>query len=202
MSKPDLSRWPNLQLATHPVLDWVETTYEPATLLLMAEAISKNPHPIQTRAAAGQPGAWDSAIEQLISTLADSPAALKALNQRRPLPPRKVVGLNRAVHFLVRLEMRGSGETKRALSDVAKVWDSTEATIKEDRTTFSVKTPTEYRHDDAKRIAAQIINDTSVTRGMTRTEVLEAFDADMKRRAKQWLDAKRIGKNRRKFPDL
>ena len=195
MSKPDLSRWPNLRLATHQVLDWVETTYDPATLLAMAEAISKSPHPIQTRTAAGLPGVWDSAIEQLIRTLVDSPAALKALNKPRLLPPRQVVGLNRAVHYQVRLEMRGEGEIKRAMSDVAKVWSATEATIKEDRTIFSVKTPAEYRHDDAKRIAAQIINDTSVTRGITRAEVLEAFDADMKHRAKQWLGAK---KNREK----
>jgi hypothetical protein len=194
VSKPDLSRWPNLQLATHPVLDWVETTYDPATLLEMADAIRKDPHPIQTRTAAGMPAVWNPPIEALLRALADTPAALEKLNRTRPTPPRRVEGLNRAVHYLVRLELRND-RVKDALADVAKVWGASEATIKEDRTNHSVKNPREYKRDDANRLAAQIINDTAVRQSKTRAEVLKAFDADMKHRAKQLRGAK---KNREK----
>ena len=188
----DLARWPNLKIATHPMLDWVEPVYDATLLLEMAKAVSENPHPIQTRTAAGMPGVWDPVIEGLLRALAEKPAALKLLNEPRPTMPREVKGLNRAVHYHVRLELR-DGRVKDALADVAEVWGKSEDTIKEDRTMFSVnnrkknpeRNPRRYLPDDAERIAAQVINDSMVARRMTRTEVLAAFDADMKHRAAQ-----------------
>jgi hypothetical protein len=195
----DLSRWPNLKLATHPVLDWVETTYDQATLLKMAEAISKNPHPIQTRTATGAAGVWDTAIESLLRALADAPAALEKLNRTRPTPPRRVVGLNRAVHYFVQLEILGPdglGYERKddALKNVSDAWGKSVATIKEDRTTHTAKTnPSQYwcddtgdiqRPEDAKRVTEQILVAAMVAYGMTRTEALKGFDSDMRHRAK------------------
>jgi hypothetical protein len=180
----DLARWPNLKLPTHPALDWVEPLYSSERLLEMANAISKNPHPIQTRTPEGMPGVWDTAIESVLRALASNAAALKEMNHRRPLPPRRVVGLNRAVHYIVCLELR-KGAAKRALADVATVWDAKEATVREDCTDFHVKKRSPFAPTDAHFIAEQIIAGCSINRHVLRATVLKAFDADMKHRAAQ-----------------
>ena len=185
MSTPDLSRWPNLKMPTHSALDWHEALYTGPRLLELASAISKNPHPIQTRTPEGLSGVEDPAIESVLRALANSPAALKALNRHRPMPPRRVVGLNRAVHYIVRLEIRGKNKRKHALADVARVWGAKVATIEEDRTDHHVKKRDPFALTDAHYIAEQIIAGCSINRKLSRAAVLKAFDADMRNRAKQ-----------------
>lgn len=183
MSKPDLPRWPWLKLATHPALDWVETTYDAAWLEEMAKRID----------AGALLNEWTLATVGLLRALADTPAALEKLNHRRKTPPRRVEGLNRAVHFLVALE-HCNGRVKDALPYVAKAWGCAVATIKEDRTTHTAKTNKKQywcddtddiqRPEDAKRVTEEILIAAMVTHGMTRTEALKAFDSDMRHRAK------------------
>jgi hypothetical protein len=185
VNNPDLSRWPNLKLPTHSALDWHETLYSRPRLLELAKTVSENPHPIQTRTPEGLPGVEDLAIESVLRALANSPAALKALNRRRPTPPRRVVGLNRAVHYIVRLEIRGKNEVKRALADVARAWGAKVSTIEEDRTDHHVEKRDPFAPTDAHFIAEQIIAGCSINRRLTRAAVLKAFDADMRNRAKQ-----------------
>jgi hypothetical protein len=138
--KADPSRWPRLKLDTHPVLDWVEPFYDRAWLLTVAEAVRKNPHPIQTKLATGGWGVWDNGIERLLRTLADNEAALRALNHRRPTPPARVVGLNRAVHFHVVLELlpESRSRVKQAWGKVAAVWGVSDRHIKDDVASFRV----------------------------------------------------------------
>jgi hypothetical protein len=195
----DLSRWPNLKLDTHPVLDWVERTYDQATLLEMAEAVREHKHPINAKTPTGMPGVWNTAIESLLRALAEKPAALEKLNRHRPTPPRRVEGLNRAVHYFVQLEILGPdglGYDRKddALKNVSDAWVKSVATIKEDRTTHTAKTsPNQYwcddtgdiqRPEDAKRVTEEILIAAVVAHGMTRTEALKAFDSDMRHRAK------------------
>jgi len=98
-------------LDTHAVLDWVEPWFTTKW--------------IRERAAEIDSGALlhtcTVPVVTLLHTLAGNRAALKALNRRRRLPPHRVVGLNRAVRFLVRLDMRGArkGVETYALRDVA-----------------------------------------------------------------------------------
>jgi hypothetical protein len=179
VSKPDLSRWPNLKLKTHSALDWVEPVYDAAWLEDMAKRIDADTLLKE----------WTPATVGLLRALATTPAALKALNRSRPTPPRRVVGLNRAVHYIVRLELQ-KGAAKRALADVAAAWHAKVTTIQEDCTDYHVKKRSRFAPTDAHFIAEQIVGACSINRGLSRVAVLKAFDADMKHRAAQWLGAK------------
>lgn len=186
------ARWPRLMLGVHPVLDWVEDSYSKELLLEMAEAVRKNPHPIQTRSAAGALGVWDSPIESLLRSLAASPAALKALNHRRPTPPARVVALNRAVHFHVVFELLpdGRGRATDAWHKVATAWNVSDGHVKDDVAQFRVDDPRTYRADDAKRLAEQIIALAGANTGKSRIEVLGDFSQDMWDRAEPYRSAK------------
>lgn len=137
-------------------------------------------------------GAWTPAVVALFARLGSKTKkeALKLLNHDGGMP-RRVEGLNRAVHYIVRLEIRGKNEVKRALADVAKSWGVSAGTVKEDRTKFHVKKRSPFAPTDAWFIAEQIIAGCSINRRMTRAAVLEAFDADMRNRAKKLRAAKK-----------
>jgi hypothetical protein len=180
------NRWPRLKLGVHPVLDWVEDHYTTEWLLEVATAVSKNPHPIQARAADGTPAVWDTALEKLLRTLAASPKALDALNHRKPTVPARVLGLNRAVHFYVQRELLGgTKETeKKARGIVADVWRVSDGHVKDDVTDFRAATPTEYRQDDAKRLMDHIVASTmATTTNKSRDDVLKDLAADLCERA-------------------
>lgn len=165
-------RWPRLQLEYHPVLDRVVVQYTPAFLLDMADAISKNPHPIQTKTATGAPGVWDPAIEALLRSLADKPAALKVLNHRRF----DVVPLNRAVHFHIGVALHPLRKKLAIRKDIATVWGGiSEGQVKDDVTSFP----------DAARLTEQLIAVALHKVGCTREDALSLIDADMRDRAAQ-----------------
>ncbi len=149
----DVARWPSLKLETHPVLDWVEITYSKSWLLEISEAVSKNPHPIQTRTATGIPGVWDPAIEMVLRALANNRAALKALNHRRPTPPSRVVALNRAVHFHVQVALDPECKRTAVRADVADAWGVKDAQVKDDVARFLVG-----NGDPCIRHAAGVLN--------------------------------------------
>jgi hypothetical protein len=188
----DVSRWPRLNLETHPFLDWVETEYTVEFLQQMAEAINKSAHPIQVRTAKGTPGVWDPAtIAKLLRALAGKPVALKKLNHRRPTAPARVIALNRAVHFHVRRAMDPNSLIKSTWIDVATAWGLRAAEqVKDDVTKYRVKHAGEYRADDAARIFKDIVSKVCKTTGRTRARVLEDFDADMCARAAQYRSSK------------
>lgn len=187
---PDLARWPHLKLPTHPVLDWVETEYTTARLTEIADAVSANPHPIQTRTAQGLRGVWDPAIENVLRTLAANDAALKALNHRRATPPERVVGLNRAVHVLVLAELHPKRKATAIWAEVAAAWGKRPATVKGDVGKYKVKNPREYRPDDAQRLMLTIVHNSCRASGRPREQVLKDFDADLCHRARQLRGAK------------
>ena len=112
-------------------MDWVETEYSAELVQELADAISRNPHPIETRTATGAPAVWSTTIESLLRKVAVSPAVLTALIHRRPTPPGRVVGFNRAVHFHVQMELNGR-RVKDARDAVAKAWRVSDGQIKDD----------------------------------------------------------------------
>lgn len=174
----DLARWPRLKLETHPVLDWVEIEYRAAMLEEMADAVGKNPNPIQTRAPGGLLGVWDPAIEKVLRALAGSKAAISALNHRRPTPPARVVGFNRAVHVRVLAELLPQRKAAAVWADVAEAWGCSAGHVKDDVGEF----------DDAERLVQAIVVSTCNARTRageprsTRGDVLEDFDNDMRGR--------------------
>jgi hypothetical protein len=114
--------------------------------------------------------------------LADTPGAIKALNHHRPLVPREILGLNRAVHYYVRLELLGLNGMKKprvetARDEVATVWRTERTTIKDDAHDFC---------KEVQRILDKIIEDMLARPdASSRRKILEDFDADMEGRAKR-----------------
>jgi hypothetical protein len=109
--------------------------------------------------------------------IANTPAAIKKLNHYRLLVPREILGLNRAFHYLVRLgllrEVKQVKLVKRARSEIAAVWGTKEATIKDDFGDFG---------KDAQRILERIVTHEQ-SRSRNRASVLKDFDSDMTHRA-------------------
>jgi hypothetical protein len=174
----DAARWPRLKFSVHPVLDWCETQYTEARLLELADAVQKT-HAIEGRTAEGL---WNFAIEQVLRKLAETPAAVKEMNRRGTTPPNRVKGLNRAVHFHVRMELHPN-RRKLALDEVAEAWCVSAAQVKDDVATFFVDGADPYLHMPGKLHAPfyvnQIVKAVCNHSGKTREEVLTDFDADM-----------------------
>ena len=107
--------------------------------------------------------------------VASKPAAIKAINHHRPVVPRDVLGLNRALHYVTRFELLGAGRAKEARDQVAKLWATRPATIKDDRSDYFA---------EVNRIAEALISKAQgepVTR--TRQEALADLDSDLVNRA-------------------
>ena len=143
-------------------LDYFVAQYDAQWFLEMAKRIESG----QSLAAAAR----------CFRQLADTPAAINKLNRHRPLVPGEILRLNRAVHYLVRLDLLGDvKQVKRARSEIAAVWSTPkrrpikEATIKDDYGDFGT---------EARRIVESIItHKQSETRD--RDSILRDFDADM-----------------------
>jgi hypothetical protein len=186
----DAARWPRLKFSAHPVLDWFETEYTEARLLEIADAVRKHPHTIEARTAEGHLSFWNLAIEQALRALADSDAALKALNHRRKKPPARVIGLNRAVHVRVLAALLPGSKAAEMWQEVATIWHVSASTVKDDVGEYRVE-GNNYRPDDAELLVRGIVGATCTARlraGETRSsrdDVLEDFDKDMRERAEQ-----------------
>ena len=106
----------------------------------------------------------------IIRQLADTPAAIKAMNHHRPQVPREILGMNRAAHYLVRLELL-EGRVKETRDAVANVWRVDALTIKDNVGDLGAQ---------AQRVLDKIIDDM---RGRPdapgRHKILEDIDADM-----------------------
>jgi hypothetical protein len=107
--------------------------------------------------------------------MADTPAAIQALNHHKPQIPHELMGLNRAVHYLVRSELRGQSCTKEALHDVALTWRIAEGTIADDVRDYGGRA--RYLLDE------HIEAGTRPPNHATRAEFLRSFDNKMQRRA-------------------
>jgi hypothetical protein len=152
-------RWPRLGLRDGE-LDYLVAQYDAQWFLDMAQRIESG----QSLAAAAR----------CFLQLAKNPAAIKELNHHRPLVPRKILGLNRAAHYQVRLELLGDAKlVKRARSEIAAVWRTKEGTIKDDVSDFG---------KDARRILERTITDKQLE-SRDRASVLRDFDSDMTHRA-------------------
>lgn len=164
MSTPvEWLRWPKLGIRRHPQLDWIVTEYEADKIQQMADAAEK-----------GDWNPWTKATVELLRALADSPTALAALNYHRPTIPREVLGLNRAVHYLVRLDTEGDGKAETR-QKIGRNWGGASAeTIREDFTLYGAA---------ARSVIEELLDTLQKPLGKTRPELLEALDEDMIYRA-------------------
>jgi hypothetical protein len=106
--------------------------------------------------------------------LAQTPKAIKALNDARPNAPREIMGLNRAAHYVARLELRGEDHKKEVRHDIAKAWgEMADETIRDDVVDFG------------KRAQALIERYVLQWSHGDRRAFLVAFDADMFKRAER-----------------
>ena len=186
-------RWPRLGLEYHPELDWVVTTYTVESVRAMADAVDKNPHPIQTKTPQGAPAVWDPAVAGLLRALAESPAALKELNKTGDKHPRE--GLNRAVHVHVLRKLHPKRKAKMIRGDVAVAWGAKDATVKDDATAYKARDG-HYRADDAERLTNWLTAFACQKLACSRTEALQAIDADMRDRGAQACAA-RLGRRKK-----
>jgi hypothetical protein len=148
--------WPRLALPPGE-LDYLVGQYDAQWFLDMAKRIESG----QSLAAA----AW------CFLHLAKTPAAIKAMNHFRPLVPREILGLNRAAHYVARLELRGEEQKKEARHAVAMEWRTADATIRDDVADFG------------KRAQALIERLVLHSNDGDRRAFLQTFDADMVDRA-------------------
>jgi hypothetical protein len=148
--------WPRLALPTGE-LDYLVGQYNAEWFLDMVKRIESG----QSLAAAAR----------CFLQLAKTPAAIEKLNHYRPEVPREILGLNRAVHYLVRLELRGAEQKKAVRHDIATAWQLEDETIRDDVGDFGKR---------GKALIESLIRQWS--RG-DRRAFLEVFDADMVDRA-------------------
>jgi hypothetical protein len=119
--------------------------------------------------------------------MAETPAAIEALNHHKPQVPHELMGLNRAVHYLVRSELLGQTKTKEALHDVALAWRIAEGTIADDVRDYGGRA----RYHLGEHIEAG----TRPPNHATRAEFLQGLDNRMKRRAVHMAKQRAPGKH-------
>jgi hypothetical protein len=193
----DFTHWPRLKISLHPVLDWLETEYTKAQLLEIADAVHQT-HAIEGRTPQGSEGIWNAAIEKVLRKLAGTPKALAHMNRRRTTPPNRVKGLNRAVHFHVRMALHPN-QRKKALYYVAQKWCVSETQVKDDVAKYFVDdgdpcVPGGWSIGKANApfYVNQIVNSVCHRSGKTRAEVLADFDADMCDRGATEVERKKV----------
>lgn len=172
MSAPvEWTRWPNLGIRRHPQLDWIVSQYEAHKIQQMADAAEQ-----------GEWNPWTKATVAVLRALADSAAAVEALNAHQDTIPREVLGLNRAVHCLVRLMTEGEGKTETRRK-IAANWRVSPETVREDVTNYG---------EAARSVIADLLDTLCKPRGETQAELLEALDRDMIHRAAHMVREKRV----------
>jgi len=93
------------------------------------------------------------------------------MNHHRPSVPREIRGLNGAVHYVARLELRGPEKKKEARHDIATAWRTIDETIRDDVVDFGKR---------AQALMECLIRQSSHG---DRRAFLKAFDPDMVDRA-------------------
>jgi len=160
-ASPLNSRWPRLGYNVIGQLDYMVPQYDAQWLLDAAALIQ--PFETQDRRLLS--------VSECLRKIAETPAAIKELNHHRPLAPREIVALNRAVHYRVYLERLGKNQEKRARATIADVWHVAEPTIRDDDYHFG---------DEAQRVIESLFEHASVAdRIKGRNEFLEDFDLDL-----------------------
>jgi hypothetical protein len=148
--------WPRLALPEGE-LDYRVGQYDAAWFLDMAKRIES--------------GQAVATAARCFLHLAETPDAIDALNHHRPGVPREIRGLNRAAHYVARLELVGEDRRKAVRHEIAMAWETADETIRDDVVDFG------------KRAQALIERLVSHWSHGDRRAFLEAFDADMVDRA-------------------
>ena len=167
MNAPKTEWWPRLGFLYIAGLDNGVDIYDKEGLGHLADALdSDKAHRTVSAMSAAR----------IIQQLADTPAAIKAMNNRRL---HGIVNMNRVAHFLVRRERKTKmGKTQsreESLYEVAEIWKTKSDTVSRDADQLRAK---------ARRIVDNRIDDLLARPdALPRAKILEDFDADMVDRA-------------------
>jgi HPt (histidine-containing phosphotransfer) domain-containing protein len=171
--------WPRLGFKFDGALDYLVPQYDAEWLEHAAKQLQVTPaRPL------------DHAIGTCLLQLADTPAALKQLNQYLQRAPQKVRALNVAVHYRTHRDLVGKGKSKKSLGHVARTWGMKDRSVKDAHR--------KYGKAAARQLAQLVADCTTRQNELEPQEVLAALDADMRARARlPWFKPrKRLRKNR------
>jgi hypothetical protein len=158
--------WPNLDLGRLPGLDYLVLEIMSEDLRYAASLVeSLFQHP----SARG--------IAEVLRHFADTPRAIKYANQPRSHTPDPILGLWRALHYLVTAELHPKVPRGKLLGIVADIW----APVK-DRT---IEADISKHGSRAKQILQSIVEDRFKHAAMDRSQVIAALDRDLKRKAER-----------------
>lgn len=181
MSEPT-PLWPKLGFLQLGALDYGVMQFDTDWLLKAAERLH------DASAACQALGALRWSVGECLRRLAEAPAARKELNHYLERAPQSVRGLNIAVHYLASSEL--NGKSASAQLHVARAWSMKEPTVKDLNRKYGKRARPELE-------AAVKLVMSRPQHTWTRSQVLEAFDADMTSRAQlPWFNARR-SKSRR-----
>jgi hypothetical protein len=156
--------WPNLDLDRLPGLDYLVLEIMSEDLRYAASLVeSLFQHP----SARG--------IAEVLRRFADTPRAIKYANQSRDHTPDPILGLWRALHYLITAELHPRVPRGKLLGIVADIW----APLK-DRT---IEADISKHGSRAKQILQSIVEDRFKHAAMDRSQVIAALDRDLKQKA-------------------
>jgi hypothetical protein len=158
--------WPNLDLDRLPGLDYLVLEIMSEDLRYAASLVeSLFQHP----SARG--------IAEVLRRFADTPRAIKYANQPRDHhTPDPILGLWRALHYLVTAELPPKAPRGKLLGVVADMWVVRDRTIEADLGKHGRR---------AKQILQSIVEDRSKHAAMDRSQVIAALDRDLKLKVAQ-----------------
>jgi hypothetical protein len=150
--------WPNLGYGRLPALDYAVPQYTREGLL--DAALRAEPH----------------YIAEFVRHVANIPSVIERLNQYRSHTPDPILGLWRALHYLVTAELHPKAPRGKLLGIVADIWDVNDRTIEADVGKHGRR---------AKQILQSMVEDRSKHAAMDRSQVIAALERDLKLKAAQ-----------------
>jgi hypothetical protein len=163
--------WRRLGVERVGSLDYSVPQYHAEWLTHAANQLQGTPEePVPTRP-------LDHAIGACLLLLSETPSALKELNHYLQRAPQKVRALNVAVHYCARRELDGEGNSSRSRGIVAQTWGIKDASVKDAHRKYGKDAALELEH-------LVKLCTSRPHQPCTRSEVLEALDADMCERAR------------------
>ena len=161
--------WPNLGFLRIGELEYEVPRYDAAWFLHMAQFVEADVR-----------GAKSRLLAEGLRQIAATPGAIRELNEHRPLTPGPILGLNRALHYLVRLSIRweecGEERKKDAVDDVVRAWSAPERAV----AAGTIRRDTDYYGKEAKRLLDVHVELCQEREPRpTFAKILKWFDADL-----------------------
>ncbi len=184
--------WPNLGFVNIGELEYPIPEYYSSWFIRMAEHVE----------AGHRGGSKSRLLAEGLRQIAVTPGAIRELNEYRQLTPGPILGLNWALHYLVRLSIRGGERKKEAVDDVARAWSAPGRPVK----AGTIRRATDKHGKKAKQLLDVHVELCQKREPKpTFAEIIKWFDADlhlharrMRKPAKSAVKSKKSkrGKNR------